>query len=145
MTLPVVVRYIDPRIDTPFVVRSWVESSHNGPVGRLHRKGTWHPQQASLATHLIATQPCLVAHQDGDRDQLYGWVCFAEPEGSELVVHYVYVKRPFRRFGIARHLLRAAGWQPGTSIVATQTSYLSEDGKLMTRYRVEHNLFLAHQ
>jgi GNAT superfamily N-acetyltransferase len=144
VTLPIAVRLIDPETDLPFVVRSWAESSHNGPVGRLHRKGVWHRQQAELATRLVATQLCLVAHHEDDREQLYGWLCFAEGS-SDAVVHYVYVKRQFRRFGIARQLLRAAGWRPGMGIVATQTSYVSEDTKLMTRYRVEHNLFLAHQ
>ena len=49
---------------------------------------------------LTGPRVVLVAHPEGDEDTILGWTC------AELdVLHYVYVKAPFRRLGIARTLL----------------------------------------
>lgn len=133
------------RDDLAFVISSWAESSHNGPVGRLHRRGLWCEQQSEVARHIIGRSHLLVAHHENDREQLYGWICFAHLKPETWAIHYIYVKQPFRKLGIARALLLASGWRPGHDIVATHATYLTQKEPLMRRYRVEHNLFLAHE
>ena len=53
---------------------------------------------------------------------VYGFVC-AEPNASPPILHYIYTKRRFRRCGIARQLLAAAGC--GASFWFT---HLTDDG-----------------
>ena len=57
-----------------------------------------------LAQDLLAMSQCLVACKSDDRDHILGYIVFDPPD----ICHYIYVKTPFRRLGIARRLVTAA-------------------------------------
>lgn len=93
--------------DNNFVYSSWLRSfktSHY--AGSLPDNLYWPAYQVALEQ--ILTQPntrCLVACNPEFPDQIFGYIVFDEP-GE--VVHYVYVKGPFRKLGIGSELLRFA-------------------------------------
>jgi GNAT superfamily N-acetyltransferase len=45
----------------------------------------------------------IAAVNSADKDQVFGWACYEVP-----ALHFIYVKKPFRRFGIAAALLHHA-------------------------------------
>jgi hypothetical protein len=49
----------------------------------------------------IEASSVLCAVSKDDPDQIFGWVCYA----PDKILHYIYVKHPFRDLGIANKLL----------------------------------------
>lgn len=103
--------------DLPWIYSSWIRSWTGTDAFRRTcqscgaRTGpdrTW----ACQATHTLATAlmkrdgtQVIVACNPKDMDQMLGYVV-AEPERR--VLHWIYVKHPFRRLGIGRNLVLAA-------------------------------------
>jgi hypothetical protein len=68
---------------------------------------------------------------------IYGY-CVAETPSDDhvpLVVHYTFVKNPFRRQGIATEMLKAHGWYRDRIIVATHWNYYLKDIRKVVRLR----------
>lgn len=55
------------------------------------------------------TAALIIAHDAEDPNTIIGF-CLCEP--SRAVVHYVYVKKPFRNFGVMRRLISYSGIDP---------------------------------
>jgi GNAT superfamily N-acetyltransferase len=56
----------------------------------------------AVAERILERSVCIVLCSEEDTAQIIGYVVF----GSGPVLHYVYVKQPFRRMGLGRHLVR---------------------------------------
>lgn len=76
----------------------------------------------------------LVACASDDPTKIYGWLCGQRADaasGDQAIVHYVYVKKLYRRVGIASRLM-AALESNATVLVATS---MSESGKALLHDR----------
>lgn len=92
--------------DVPFILNSWLRHYHEHGEGARHIPNpVFFSAQGhhGLVTHLLNTSSVLVACTAEDENAILGWVCAAPP-----VLHYVYVKAPFRGLGIGAALLSAA-------------------------------------
>lgn len=76
--------------DWAYITDSWARSSHTRSSQIRHRIDRLRRRKA---TFLIACDP-------QERRQILGWACLEKP-----VLHYIFVKLPFRNQGIARQLL----------------------------------------
>ena len=98
--------------DLGFVFDSWINSYRDAHAAGMIAYEDWAAVMRQAIERVLARDGCelYVAHHPGEDDgktDLYGWAAL---EGQ--LVHYVYVKRPFRRLGIARGLLGAGKVQP---------------------------------
>ena len=105
--------------DEAFIFASWLR---NFQKSGLHSEKI--PRSVLMRKHhavierLLArpTVGVLIAHPKGDPDTIVGWLVW-ERSGADTerpVVHYVYVKGAFRKYGIARQLLESAGLRPNS-------------------------------
>jgi GNAT superfamily N-acetyltransferase len=79
-------------------------------------------------------------------DQHYGFVVYEPPDENDIVVHYLFVKKPFREYGIARRLLESTGWQPNMRIIATHRTWVVDSSSpLAKKYNVAFNPYLFLQ
>lgn len=67
---------------------------------------------------------CLIAHVEGEPDIILGYLAYEVVNGEPKVVHYCFVKEPFRRMGIARLLFKYAELEKDFFI--THFTYLAE-------------------
>jgi GNAT superfamily N-acetyltransferase len=90
--------------DVPLVCSSWLKSHwqavRHSIANTVFMSGHHRRIEDALKRGVV-----LVAHPEDDEGQILGW-CAGEKAGDVGVVHYVYVKRPFRRMGIGRELAR---------------------------------------
>lgn len=123
--LPIKLRRPRPG-DYPVVMDSWLKShqkhSHNG-VRRMKwlrcgcgtknetpyplspvKSDVYFEEQRWLINALLENSQLLIACLDDDDDQVFGWVCYAPS-----VLHYIYVKVPYRKMGVGRLMLDEAG------------------------------------
>lgn len=102
--------------DRPFVVESWLSSYRTAHAAGLIAMDDWHDVMLRQVERVLARPGCethVACHPGEDLPgaDLYGWIA-TEPEpepGLGPLVHYCYVKVAYRRMGIARGLLSAAG------------------------------------
>lgn len=123
--LPVRVRKADDG-DISFIYSSWLKSyaaqNKDQPkitVYKMHRK---------VVQRLLEDGITLVACMEDDPDQVLGWLC-AQRIPKFLVVHYCYVKAPYRRFGLARALIDAFEYRPGEPVAVSHKGYICKDLK----------------
>lgn len=129
--LPIHIRPIRPT-DLAFVRDSLWRSHHTA----TRTKGAKRPFRAyyiAVLDSLLEREEtsALVAVNPEDKDQILGWLLYADFEIP--VIHYVYVKEPYRGFGLASTLLEAAGI--GDQYVYTFTNRWSE---LLASSQSEH-------
>ncbi len=115
--------------DLPFIWNSWLKSyrDNNGQAKAVASE-TYFTEHRALVGALCKRSAILIACAADYPEQIYGYAVFEAFAGPMLVLHYVYVKRTYRRFGIASELVakaRLAVQQPeGIPIGATHVTRL---------------------
>ena len=101
--------------DMAFVYSSWVKSyaGRNKDVPR----GLVYGAQVDIIREVVRGCRILVATPEGSDDDICGWVCSRLP-----VYLLMYVKAPFRRFGVGITLMKATGWESGPIMGAYKPS-----------------------
>lgn len=96
--------------DTPFILNSWLKRYRDAVHPRLISDKAYYEVQHAVIRKILAAPglKVLVACDKEDANHIYGY-CVAETlaEGWD-IVHWVYVKGPFRRFGIGKTLIKDA-------------------------------------
>lgn len=73
------------------------------------------------------------------QDEIAGWLCW-ERNGGELVVHFAYTQKLYRKMGVARELLKHAGWAPGEELTATHITHVYTDWTdVRVKYRISND------
>lgn len=105
MGLPMLIRPME-RSDLPLVTNNWLESARKC----YHVKGipndTYYPHTHRIIQVLLSRGGVFVMCDPEDPYTVYGWIC-AEVINNHLLIHYVYVKRRFRKYGVGKALMRA--------------------------------------
>ncbi len=89
-----------------FIKSTWLKSFFLGKASFCENltPGTFYYEHASLVERCLKRAKVLIAESKDSPDVAIGYVCY-EPE----VIHYIYVRHQFKRFGIGRALLAATG------------------------------------
>lgn len=93
--------------DANFILNSWLMSYRHSPFAKGVLKDVYFKKHHEFVRNAIGRSAVFCAVSKEDSSQIYGWVCIEPPTGHELTraLHYVYVKHPYRGFGIGRALL----------------------------------------
>lgn len=92
--------------DRSFVLDSWARSFWRSQTARNMGASDFWEAIRFVSESLIVSCRVVVLRPAGSAYRIAGWAC-AEPERGEL--HYVYVKGPYRRVGLATRMLREFG------------------------------------
>jgi predicted GNAT family acetyltransferase len=103
--------------DFNFVVNSWLNSSHELFPARKINKKYYNKMQTPLFASIIGTSNILVACNSEDPNHIFGYVVF-ERLGNEVIVHFIYVKKELRTFGIARQMIESGIPEWGKQAIA---------------------------
>jgi hypothetical protein len=101
------IRPIEPE-DVAFVICSWLEGYwDDGPFELVMPKSQWWRRWHVVIENILADERCktLIACNPENEEQLYGFVSARPPD----ILHWVYVKQPYRGNGIAKELELDAG------------------------------------
>lgn len=95
-------RGIDVNNDIPCIFSTWANHVRKAdPFCRMN-PDEFRDHKRRVMETLIVRAPVAVAHYPGHPDQILGWMC---GDGVKNVLHFVFVKEPFRGNGIARSLV----------------------------------------
>lgn len=102
--VPVQVRQAN-EADLALVYKSWIDTYGDSRLARTMKPTIYRDRQRRLIRSILSrpTVHVLVATPTDDDLTILAWAALEAPD----VVHYVFTKREFRRFGLARELLTA--------------------------------------
>jgi GNAT superfamily N-acetyltransferase len=91
--------------DRSFMLATWLQNYRRESYFAARIKDSiFYANHHEIADKLLAQETALVACPDDDSDTILGYIV-VEPK----VLHWVYVKKAFRKMGIATRLLEASG------------------------------------
>lgn len=139
MALPVRMRPAEEG-DVPFIFSSWLQSFRDGNEdARAMNKDAYFAGQHIVIADIMQrpNSKCLVACALDHGPQIFGWAC---GDIAIAALHYVYVKQPYRRMGIAKTLVGAL---LGTTIGLVCTHRTLVLDELRAKHGLKYNRFEA--
>ena len=131
--------------DQSFILSSWLKSNRDGPLTSFLCNHDYYDFYNKLVLKTFSRCPVLVAFVSEVPEEIAGWICYEEvfDEVKKLIVHYIYVKPIYRKVGVARMLLNAAGFDGKEEITATHVTYIQTDNRLdRAKYKIVSNPYL---
>ena len=125
--------------DLPFIYNSWLKSYRDSPAVRSVPNSIYFAEHHNNLEGILssALTEVWVACDAEDESNIRGYVV-VEHEGDCEVVHWVYVKQPYRQSGVARALLKCALSDSELPVFYTHYTKMSE----CIRGRAVYNPFL---
>lgn len=94
--------------DVAFIFNSWLKSNRSSVLCQGVSNPVYFAQHHILVEGLVKTCKVLVAVNADDASQIFGYIVHDTVEGMP-VIHYAYVKQPYRKLGLGQLLLEQAG------------------------------------
>ena len=88
----------------PFILKSWLRSYRLSHQYVGHRDAVYYRVHGKIAINLLRQSRIIDSYDKTDKTHAYGYLVY-EISPPHLILHYIYVKKSFRRLGIARALL----------------------------------------
>lgn len=89
--------------DIGFIYSTWLKSyKYDSPLTKYTKQDLFYKQHQKILDKLLSSPnvTIVIACHDQDEDLNFGYIVY-EPS----IIHYIYVKGPFRGYGIAKKLL----------------------------------------
>jgi GNAT superfamily N-acetyltransferase len=115
--LPVRVRSINDN-DIGFVFNAWLKSYRDSKFAKHIPSMMYFTSHHKVIEKLLLKANTLLVCNDDDPTQIYGFLNYEIVDGI-FVIHYVYVKHSFRKFGLASMLLDTAGYKKDVAALYT--------------------------
>jgi GNAT superfamily N-acetyltransferase len=138
-SIAIVLRPVDDG-DVPLVYATWLNNYRHGSkqASRMEHHAYFAHQRSVIDRLMLRDDTRFTCAADPDEPRrVYGWISYTTA-GDVPVVHYLYVKNLYRRFGIARALARSA------SIVDEAVyTHLTAAGKALADRKLRASSYVA--
>ena len=108
--------------DTNFVLNSWLKSYKDSAPLENIPQGIYYTEYKKTVQKRLEEGRTVMCVNPEDLDQIFGYVCFESPQ----VLHYIYIKYPYRKLGFAKQLYDIAG--SPTIITSLPRNYKKSSG-----------------
>ena len=90
--------------DEAFIFHSWLTGFRGSDAMEGVRKSTYFPNQHEVIETLLKRSDVRVACNIEEEDHVYGYMVFEDDLLRDHILHWIYVKAPFRGLGIGQML-----------------------------------------
>lgn len=125
--------------DVNLIFSSWLRSYKPNNANRNLTSTIYFTEHHKVIEKILKSGSTIVAVNDHDPNQIFGFVNFERVEGV-LCVHYLYVKHSFRNFGIGKTLLASAGYEKDSASIFTHSTRMSE--RLAAKYNFIYHPYI---
>lgn len=129
--------------DKHFILNSWMESYRQEDSVRSVSNSTYFYCHQILIGEIAKTAEIFLACAHDNPDEIWGWLCCQPGPDGSIIVHYAYTKQRFRKLGLGRRLIEAAGWVPGVRVWATHWS--QRCNFISHKFNATHNPYLLNK
>lgn len=127
--------------DANFIFNSWLRSYRNSPFARNISNTIYFNEQHKLLEELVKTCKVVVACNESDTSQIYGYIVGDNIDGF-LVIHYLYVKQSFRNMGIGKSLLNMFDHDIDKAAIYTHHTKIAD--RLAPRFNLIYHPYVLH-
>jgi GNAT superfamily N-acetyltransferase len=127
--------------DVPFIFNSWLKSYRNSNFARPLENTIYFSEHHKVIERVLQHHGVIIACNPEDPSQIYGFLCAGYVDGI-LVLHYAYVKQPFRKLGIAKALLNCLEQPDDSAILYTHQTRVAQT--VAPRYNMIYHPYLAY-
>lgn len=138
--LPIRLRHANDT-DIDFIFSSWLKSNRSSRNMEGIAPNFYFAGQHKVIEGLLKSCTTLVACNEADPTQIYGYVNFERVEGI-FILHYLYTKHSFRKLGIAKRLLIESGHDHTIAAIYTHRPFQSDS--FMKKCNFVFNPFFAY-
>lgn len=124
--------------DHNFILNSWLKSYRNSDFAKDMANPVYFTNHTHVIANLVARSNVIIAHNPEFPDQIYGYIVFECPE-DVAIIHYIYVKFPYRKFKIGSTLFRFA--QPNDKEFSLITHLPRNYEGLSAKYNLIYDLY----
>lgn len=95
--------------DLNLILNSWLKTYKTSKFAQDIPSDIYYKYQQEKIKNLLKASDVIIAHDQEDPTHIFGYACF-DPNiiSNVCVLHYLYIKKPFRGLGIFTDLLAAA-------------------------------------
>lgn len=90
--------------DIDFLFNSWLKSYRHSNECNAMNNEVFFKRFGKIITKILGDSTIIVACNPDDQDQIYGYLAYKTLD-DVFVLHYIYVKYPYRKLGIAKKML----------------------------------------
>lgn len=101
--------------DIPFIYSSYLKSYRNAPGANHMVNDVYYPEYKARMEKMLSSSNVLVACSSEDPDQILGYVIY-DSAFQWTIIHYLYIKFPFRQMKLASGLINLIHPQFGKSM-----------------------------
>lgn len=127
--------------DVPFIFNSWLRCYRHSQNTRGAENPVYFAQHHKVLEGLCKQAEIIVACNSEDISQIYGYVCHEKVDDVP-VMHFIYVKEIYRKFGVSNLLLETLNISKDTPFFYTHRTFISES--LEKKFRMIYNPYLAY-
>jgi ribosomal protein S18 acetylase RimI-like enzyme len=127
--------------DVPFIFNSWLKSYRDSSTAKLVSNTVFFSEHHKLIERIVKHNPVILAVNDADPTQIYGYICAGVTEGI-FTLHYIYVKHNFRNLGIGKALLNAFEHDLATAGIYTHHTKIAD--KIASKYNFLYHPYVLH-
>lgn len=122
--------------DVRYITSSWLNSYYHSPVNKGTRKSEFFLLEHKMLEVILPRATTLVLCNASNVDQILGYICYEVLAGGVLVIHYVNMKQPYRKRGLARYLVEEVLDIESPSQVL-YTYFTEQGGHIIRRHKEE--------
>ncbi len=126
--------------DAAFIFNSWLKCYRHSKSAMQVQNDIYFSAQHKVIEGLVKRAQFIIACSPTDENQIYGYGV-GEMVEDVVCVHFIYVKEPYRKLGLACTLLAALGHVPGTPYLYTHRTHVAE--KLEKKHPLVYHPYLA--
>ena len=126
--------------DDSFIFNSWLKSYRNSEFAKDMVNDVYFSNHKAIIQKLLESDStvCTLLVNPDDYMHYYGYVCYTLLPSSK-ILHYVYVKYNYRKFGLAKRLLNAVLVDDKPNII---THIPRNFNKLHEKYNLIYNPYI---
>lgn len=135
--------------DRNFIYNSWLKQMEGAYVTHGIPKRIYYAIHPEIITDLLQCSKTIMAVNPEDDDHIYGYITFfPDYENNRLIMHFVFVKSSYRKFGVATALKQSmydleSDLMDNPSLVATHsTERMCSKNFLSEKWRFIYNPYL---
>ncbi len=88
--------------DVRYITSSWLNSFYFSPSNKGIRKSEFFHAEHKMLEVILPRATTLILCNASNLDQILGYICYEMQASGVLVIHYVNMKQPYRKRGLAR-------------------------------------------
>jgi hypothetical protein len=93
--------------DSAFIFNSWLKSYRSSDFAKSQCNVVYYENYKKIVSDIIGRSEITILCNPEDDNHLYGYIVFERLPGDNLLIHYLYVKHTYRRWGFAKAMVDA--------------------------------------